>query len=180
MRRKLDLAMTLIGDPRVVFLDEPTTGLDPGARRTMWQAIRDLVADGVTILLTTQYLEEADELADRIALLDHGKLVAEGTAEDLKRLVPGGHIRLQFANRSDLDTASRTFAGSTRDDDGLVLQIPSDGDVRSLRAVLDHIDVTSIDALTVHTPDLDDVFLALTGRPADAGRPAEQQKEPVR
>src|SRR6266545_4143303 len=97
MRRRLDLAMTLVGDPRIIFLDEPTGGLDPRSRRTMWQIIRELVAGGVTIFLTTQQLEEADRLADRIALLDHGKLVAEGTADQLKRLVPGGHIRLQFA-----------------------------------------------------------------------------------
>src|SRR5438128_4149882 len=90
MRRRLDLAMGLIGRPRIVFLDEPTTGLDPRSRRTMWQIIRDLVADGVTVFLTTQYLEEADQLADRIAVLDRGKLVAEGSAAELKRLVPGG------------------------------------------------------------------------------------------
>ncbi|SDT34387.1 ATP-binding cassette domain-containing protein [Jiangella sp. DSM 45060] len=169
MRRKLDLAMTLVGDPKVIFLDEPTTGLDPRTRRTMWTAIRELVAGGVTIFLTTQYLEEADELADRIALLDHGKIVAEGTSDELKRLIPGGHLRLQFTDPAELDHAARTFAGSTRDDAALTLQIPSDGDVHSLRAVLDHLDVASIEvaSLTVHTPDLDDVFLALTGRPTD-------------
>jgi ABC-2 type transport system ATP-binding protein len=175
MRRKLDLAMTLVGDPRVVFLDEPTTGLDPVARRTMWQAIRNLVADGVTILLTTQYLEEADQLADRVALLDQGRVVAEGRPDELKRLISGGHIRLQFADHVQLDAAARTFRGSIRNDDALALQIPSSGDVRSLRAVLDQLDLASIDieALTVHTPDLDDVFLALTGRPAE-------HQEPVR
>ncbi|SDU62978.1 ATP-binding cassette domain-containing protein [Jiangella alkaliphila] len=179
MRRKLDLAMTLMGDPRVIFLDEPTTGLDPRTRRIMWDAIRNLVAGGVTIFLTTQYLEEADELADRIALLDHGKIVAEGTAEELKRLIPGGHIRLQFTEPEELDQAARTFAGSTRDDAALSLQIPSDGDVRSLRAVLDHLDVASIEvaSLTVHTPDLDDVFLALTGHPAETRSSVEAGNE---
>ena len=169
MQRKLDLAMTLVGDPRVIFLDEPTAGLDPRTRRTMWEIIRGLVADGVTIFLTTQYLEEADRLADRIALLDHGVLVAEGTAAELKRLIPGGHIRLQFADPAELAAAARVFAGSTRYDDALALQVPSDGGVGSLRAVLDHLDVAAIDvdALSVHTPDLDDVFLALTGRPAE-------------
>jgi ABC-2 type transport system ATP-binding protein len=98
MRRRLDLAMGLIGDPRVIFLDEPTTGLDPRSRRDMWQIVRDLVARGVTVLLTTQYLEEADQLADRIALLDHGRLVAEGTPAELKRLAPGGHVELRFAD----------------------------------------------------------------------------------
>jgi hypothetical protein len=97
MRRRLDLAMTLVGDPRIIFLDEPTAGLDPRSRRTMWQLIRELVAAGVTIFLTTQYLEEADELADQVAVLDHGRLIAEGAPETLKRRVPGGHIRLQFA-----------------------------------------------------------------------------------
>ncbi len=181
MRRKLDLAMTLIGDPSVIFLDEPTGGLDPRTRRTMWQAIRDLVAGGVTIFLTTQYLEEADQLADRIALLDHGRLVAEGTADELKRLIPGGHVRLQFTEPADLDAAARAFAGSTRDDDTLALQIPSDGDVRSLRAVLDHLDASAIEIgqLTVHTPDLDDVFLALTGRPVDR-QDQQSEKELVR
>jgi ABC-2 type transport system ATP-binding protein len=178
MRRKLDLAMTLIGDPQIVFLDEPTSGLDPAARRTMWSSIRNLVAHGVTIFLTTQYLEEADELADRIALLDHGRLVAEGTADELKRLIPGGHIRLQFAEPTELDAAARTVAGSIRDDDALALQVPSDGDIRSIRRLLDHLDLASIDvgSLTVHTPDLDDVFLALTGHAANA-RSSDQQTE---
>jgi ABC-2 type transport system ATP-binding protein len=184
MRRKLDLAMTLVGDPRVVFLDEPTAGLDPRTRRTVWEMIRGLVADGVTIFLTTQYLEEADRLADRIALLDHGRLVAEGTPDELKRLIPGGHIRLQFADPAELDAAARLFAGSSRDDAALALQVPSDGDIDSLRAVLDQLDMAAIDvdALSIHTPDLDDVFLALTGRPAETGDDSrtENQKETAR
>lgn len=165
MRRRLDLAMTLVGDPRIIFLDEPTTGLDPRSRHTMWQIIRDLVASGVTILLTTQYLEEADELADRIAILDQGKLVAEGTPDELKRLIPGGHIRLQFADASGLESAARTLGEVAREDNGLTLRVPTDGSVQSLRSVLDRLDheAIRIEDLSVHTPDLDDVFFALTG-----------------
>jgi len=167
MRRRLDLAMTLVGDPQVIFLDEPTTGLDPRSRRTMWQIIRQLAAGGVTIFLTTQYLDEADELADRIAVLDNGKIVAEGTAAELKRRVSGGHVRLRFADIAAVDAAARTLGGTARDDDALELQVPGDGSVRSLRALLDRLDDASVevDELSVHTPDLDDVFFALTGRP---------------
>ena len=167
MRRRLDLAMTLVGDPRIIFLDEPTTGLDPSSRHTMWQIIRDLVASGVTILLTTQYLDEADQLAGRIAVLDRGKLVAQGTPDELKRRIPGGHIRLQFANASGFEAAARTLGEEVRDDNELTLQIPTDGSVRSLRAVLDRLDheALAVNGVTVHTPDLDDVFFALTSHP---------------
>jgi ABC-2 type transport system ATP-binding protein len=166
MRRKLDLAMTLVGNPQIIFLDEPTTGLDPRSRRTMWDIVRQLVADGVTIFLTTQYLEEADRLADRIAVLDQGHLVAQGTPSELKRQIPGSHVRLRFANAGDLDAAARVLAGSARDDEELTLRVPSDGGVKSLRALLDQLDEHSIDPeeFSVQTPDLDDVFLALTGR----------------
>ena len=167
MRRRLDLAMTLVGEPRIIFLDEPTTGLDPRSRRTMWQIIRELVADGVTIFLTTQYLEEADQLADRIAVLDHGKLVAEGTAAELKRLIPGGHIRLHFSDVSGMDAAAGILGEASRDEDALTLQVPYDGSVRSLKALLDRLDEQAVftGGLSVHTPDLDDVFFALTGHP---------------
>jgi ABC-2 type transport system ATP-binding protein len=169
MRRRLDLAMTLVGEPRIIFLDEPTTGLDPRSRRAMWRIVRDLVAGGVTVFLTTQYLEEADELADRIALLDAGRLIAEGTAQELKRLVPGGHIRLRFAEIGGLEAAVRALGEgflAQLDSDALTLRVPSDGSVASLRAVLARLDDRGIEIeqLSVHTPDLDDVFLALTGR----------------
>jgi ABC-2 type transport system ATP-binding protein len=165
MRRKLDLAMTLVGKPRIIFLDEPTTGLDPRSRRTMWDIIRQLVADGVTIFLTTQYLDEADRLADRIGVLDRGHLVAQGTPSDLKRLVPGSYVRLRFADALELEAAERLLAGTTRDDEDLTLRVPGDGGVKSLRALLGQLDEHSINAeeFSVHTPDLDDVFLALTG-----------------
>jgi ABC-2 type transport system ATP-binding protein len=167
MKRRLDLAMTLVGDPRLIFLDEPTAGLDPRSRRTMWQIIRDLVKGGVTVFLTTQYLEEADELADRIALLDHGKLVAEGTPEELKRLIPGGHVLLRFHDARGLESAAQTLGDVVRDNEALTLQVPSDGSMRALKTLLDRLDDESIevDELSVHTPDLDDVFLTLTGQP---------------
>ena len=174
MQRRLDLAMTLVGNPRIIFLDEPTAGLDPRSRRTMWQIVQGLVASGVTIFLTTQYLEEADQLADRIAVLDHGKLVAQGTAAELKRLVPGGHISLQFGDAIALEEAALLLKPTSRDDEALTLQVSAGGDVRSLKSMLDRLDDAGIevDGLTVHTPDLDDVFLALTGRP-DATQPRE-------
>ena len=166
MVRRLDLAMTLVGDPHIIFLDEPTAGLDPRSRRTMWQLILELVAGGVTIFLTTQYLEEADELADRVAVLDHGRLIAEGTPDELKRLVPGGHLRLQFADPQGLELAARALGATARDEDALTLEVPSEGDVKSLRGLLDRLDDASaeVDSLSIHTPDLDDVFLALTGQ----------------
>ncbi|WP_116449967.1 ATP-binding cassette domain-containing protein [Blastococcus litoris] len=167
MRRRLDLAMGLMADPRVVFLDEPTTGLDPRSRRAMWDVVRGLVADGVTILLTTQYLEEADQLADRIGVLDGGRLVAEGTAEELKRLVPGGHVRLDFAGPEPLERAAHVLGVRPADEGVLALEVPGDGSVAALKSLLTRLDDAGVDVagLTVHTPDLDDVFLALTGRP---------------
>jgi ABC-2 type transport system ATP-binding protein len=181
MRRRLDLAMTLVGDPRLIFLDEPTTGLDPRSRQTMWQIVRDLAASGITILLTTQQLEEADELADRIALLDHGRIVAEGTADELKRRIPGGHIELRFAEQRELESAGRLLAATARDEEALTLQVPSDGNVPALRALLNQLDraAITVEGLSIHTPDLDDVFFALTGQPDDqpddSARPAPQK-----
>ncbi|MFD9520223.1 ATP-binding cassette domain-containing protein [Streptomyces sp. NPDC059979] len=194
MKRRLDIAMTLVGDPRIIFLDEPTTGLDPRSRHNMWQIIRELVADGVTVFLTTQYLEEADQLADRIAVLNDGKIAAEGSADELKRLIPGGHVRLRFSDPAAYRSAGTALPQATRDDEALSLQIPGDGSQRDLRAILDRLDSVGIEAdeLTVHTPDLDDVFFALTGTgtgtDAQSGRPTlpgqstlpTQSKETVR
>ncbi|MBB2948577.1 ABC-2 type transport system ATP-binding protein [Actinoplanes lutulentus] len=164
MRRRLDLAMTLVGSPQLIFLDEPTTGLDPRSRRNMWQIIRDLVSGGVTIFLTTQYLEEADELADRIAVLDQGRIVAEGTPDELKRRIPGGHVRLRFAEPQSLDAAMAVLGQASRETDTLALRVPSDGSLRALKDLIGHLDdrAIEVDELSVHTPDLDDVFLALT------------------
>jgi ABC-2 type transport system ATP-binding protein len=165
MQRRLDLAMTLIATPSVIFLDEPTTGLDPRSRRTMWDIVRGLVSDGTTVLLTTQYLDEADELADRIAVLDGGRIVASGTADELKRRIPGGHIQLRFTDTATLDAAAKLLADSTRADETLTLTVSSDSGVGALRTVLDRLDKAGleVDDLSIHTPDLDDVFFALTG-----------------
>jgi ABC-2 type transport system ATP-binding protein len=167
MRRRLDLAMTLMGEPRIIFLDEPTTGLDPRSRRTMWAIIRDLVASGITVFLTTQYLDEADELADRVAVLDGGRLVAEGTPDELKRRVPGGHARLHFADPGALAVAAAALGTAGRDNDALTLQVPTDGTPRALTDLLERVahDRLGVERVTVHAPDLDDVFFALTGHP---------------
>ena len=165
MRRRLDLAMTLVGDPGILFLDEPTAGLDPRSRRVLWDIIRDLVTGGATVFLTTQYLDEADRLAGRIAVLDRGKIIAQGTPGELKRLVPGGHIRLEFGDAEELERAVRILDRGAPDAETLTLQLPGDGRTDSLRALLDRLDAASIDVtgLSVQTPDLDDVFLSLTG-----------------
>ncbi|MFE3428563.1 ATP-binding cassette domain-containing protein [Streptomyces sp. NPDC059171] len=170
MKRRLDIAMTLVGSPRIIFLDEPTTGLDPRSRHTMWGVVRELVADGVTVFLTTQYLEEADELADRIAVLNGGKIAAEGSAEELKRIVPGGHVKLRFTDPGAYRSAASALREAVRDDEALALRIPSDGSQRELRSLLDWLDSAGVEAdeLTVHTPDLDDVFFALTASAAPA------------
>ncbi len=169
MRRRLDLAMTLVGEPKVIFLDEPTTGLDPGSRHMMWDSIRQLVAGGVTILLTTQYLDEADELADKIAVLDRGRIAAEGTADELKRRVPGGHVRFQMPTQSSLQGAVTLLDGASYDEERLEVQVPTDGSVAALRhllRVLDDADI-EVDQLSIHTPNLDDVFFAVTGHPTE-------------
>ncbi len=180
MRRRLDIAMTLVGSPEVIFLDEPTTGLDPRSRHTMWQIIRELVSGGVTVFLTTQYLEEADQLADRIAVLDDGRIAAEGSADELKRLIPGGHVRLRFTDPSAYQSATAALGEAARDDEALALQLPSGGSQRELRDILDQLEAAGVEAdeLTVHTPDLDDVFFALTGSTVPAQN--DQPKETVR
>ncbi|MBV9805149.1 MAG: ATP-binding cassette domain-containing protein [Solirubrobacterales bacterium] len=176
MRRRLDLAMTLVGSPRVIFLDEPTTGLDPRSRRTMWHTIRRLVSEGVTILLTTQYLDEADQLADRIAVLDNGRIVAQGTPTELKRRIPGGRIQLRFADPDQLATAAELLQAMSRDENDLTLQVAADGSVATLRDLLGRLDDAGLDVeqLEIHTPDLDDVFFAVTAHPSSPDAGAQQ------
>ncbi|HKC27274.1 MAG TPA: ATP-binding cassette domain-containing protein [Jatrophihabitans sp.] len=177
MRRRLDLAMTLVASPRLIFLDEPTTGLDPRSRRTMWQIIRELVADGVTIFLTSQYLEEADQLANRVAVLDRGAIVAEGTPAELKRRIAGGHVELRFDGPDSLHAAADLLPSATADLDQLTLQIPGDGNVTALRHLLDQLHGARIDVagLAIHTPDLDDVFFAVTGHASAPEARAEEE-----
>ncbi|MGZ6662332.1 MAG: ATP-binding cassette domain-containing protein [Solirubrobacteraceae bacterium] len=170
MRRRLDLAMTLIGAPQVIFLDEPTTGLDPRSRRTVWEIVESLVDDGTTVFLTTQHLEEADKLADRVAILDRGRLVAEGSPQELKQRIPGGRIDVHFADAEAQLVAGDALGMPVTDQDSPSLQIPTDGNVATLRRVLRDLDEAGVDVvdLAIHTPDLDDVFFALTGRDAHA------------
>jgi ABC-2 type transport system ATP-binding protein len=176
MRRRLDLAMTLIGAPQVIFLDEPTTGLDPRSRRTVWEIVESLADDGTTVFLTTQYLDEADRLADRVAILDQGRLVAEGSAQELKQQIPGGRIDVRFADTDAQLVAADALRMPVPDQDTPSLQIPTDGNVATLRRVLRDLDGAGVDVvdLAIHTPDLDDVFFALTGRGA---HPAESRTE---
>ena len=164
MKRRLDLAMTLTGTPQVIFLDEPTTGLDPRSRKTMWEVIRTLAREGVTIFLTTQYLDEADELADHVAVLDHGRIVASGTPAELKHRVHQGHIVLRFASYADFAQAQQLLEAQTADEENFTLQIPSDGTVPTLRHLLTRLDEHAIELadLSIDTPDLDDVFFAVT------------------
>lgn len=162
MKRRLDLAMTLLGSPRLIFLDEPTTGLDPRSRRELWQIVREQVADGVTVLLTTQYLDEADQLADRVGVLDGGRIVAEGTPAELKSQVSGGHVEVRFTSEAALAAVAVQLPRATTSNDTLTLRTANDG-VASLRRLLELLDDAVVAELSVHNPDLDDVFLALTG-----------------
>jgi ABC-2 type transport system ATP-binding protein len=173
MKRRLDLAMTLLGDPQLIFLDEPTTGLDPRSRRAMWDVIGELVSSGVTIFLTTQYLDEADRLADRVAVLDHGQIVAEGSPDELKRRVPGGHVSLHFADPQASQSAANVLGAARRSAESAMLEVPGDGSPASLRDLLSRLDASGIepDRLSIHDADLDDVFLALTGHPTEEPEP---------
>ncbi len=167
MRRRLDLAASIITKPPVLFLDEPTTGLDPASRRSMWEIIKDLVADGTTVLLTTQYLEEADQLADRIGVIDHGVLIAEGTADELKAKVGGERLELTFADEDARNAAQKLFgkAAHINADTGAVTMEIKKG-VSQIKEVLTDLEKAKItvDSFAMHRPTLDDVFLTLTGK----------------
>jgi ABC-2 type transport system ATP-binding protein len=170
MRRRLDLAASLVAAPPILFLDEPTTGLDPRSRLAMWEVIKQLKKDGATILLTTQYLEEADKLADSIAVIDHGKVIAEGTADELKARVGKERLELVLEREGDLEKAQKTVReGSSIDKEERRISIPIEG-VSEVKDVLDRLQQASIsiESLSLHKPTLDDVFLKLTGRQAEA------------
>lgn len=172
MRRRLDLAISLIARPRVIFLDEPTTGLDPASRQAMWAAIRELVTAGTTVLLTTQYLEEADQLADRIIVIDNGRVIASGTAEALKSTIGGERADLIFAGEDDFRQASRTLNGEATQTDPrrLMISVATDGSAAQVKRLLDRLadERIEVEKITLHKPSLDDAFLLLTGVPTDS------------
>jgi ABC-2 type transport system ATP-binding protein len=180
MRRRLDLAASLIASPPVIFLDEPTTGLDPRSRLAMWDSIKQLVQGGSTILLTTQYLEEADQLADRIAVLDGGKIIAEGTADELKKRVGKDRTELTFATRTQFDKALEVLqrADVQIDEQRLSITQQSDG-VRKLRELLEKLEAAKVkvEGISLHKPTLDDVFLQLTGHAAEKKQPTKKEDE---
>jgi ABC-2 type transport system ATP-binding protein len=167
MRRRLDIAMSLIGNPSIIFLDEPTTGLDPEARNNMWQTIRILAKSGTTVFLTTQYLEEADELADTIALLHHGKIIANGTATELKKLVPGGLVKFTFHDEKQLKTAITILKKDygVTEEDNLTLTVAGDGSTAQIAELFIRLRDAKLDPadFSQQIPTLDDVFFKLTG-----------------
>jgi ABC-2 type transport system ATP-binding protein len=180
MRRRLDLALSLIATPPILFLDEPTTGLDPRSRLAMWDIIKKLVEADVTILLTTQYLEEADQLADRIAVLDGGKIIAEGTAEELKAKVGKERLELIIKADSDFQRAVSVIDGEALQHDSKKrsISLATDGSVAEVKRILDHVQNSGIeiDSLSLNKPTLDDVFMNLTGHKAESDQKEEEIK----
>ena len=183
MRRRLDLAASLVHRPPVLFLDEPTTGLDPKSRNDLWDLIRELVADGTTLLLTTQYLEEADVLADRIAVIDQGKVIAEGTAPELKAQMGATVLEVSFADMGAATAALATVAGVVpgAEVDGGIVRAPVHDGAKTAMEVLRALDAAdlAVGGLTVREPSLDDVFLTLTGHRAEEVDPAPDDPDPA-
>jgi ABC-2 type transport system ATP-binding protein len=174
MRRRLDLAASVVAQPAVIFLDEPTTGLDPRSRHAMWELVAELVESGVTVFLTTQYLEEADRLADSVAVIDGGRVVAEGTPAELKRRVTSERLDLTLADASAFDQVARSLGARAlrADSSRLTLGVATDGSATQIRGLLDEIDPQrrAVSSFAVHAASLEDVFLALTGATATSRR----------
>ena len=180
MRRRLDLAASLVGHPAVIFLDEPTTGLDLRSRQAMWEVIDGLVGSGITVFLTTQYLEEADQLASRIAVLDDGRIVAEGTPDELKRRVAGQRLDLTLADAWTFEEVARTLGDRVVRSDAsrLTIGVATDGSAAHARALLDEVDprCRAVERFAIHSATLDDVFLALTGHAAEEDEPGGRRR----
>ena len=183
MRRRLDLGASLVGHPKILFLDEPTTGLDPRTRKELWEIIRDLANDGTSILLTTQYLEEADELASMIAVIDNGKLIAEGTSAQLKSKLGGDLVEFELRNKIDFDKAVKAtgqFHGKDRkvDEAELIIKIPVKNSATDLLKVTQMVDKAGVKPtnISLHKPTLDDVFLSLTGKKAVSKQAPQKRK----
>jgi ABC-2 type transport system ATP-binding protein len=181
MRRRLDLAAALVARPPVLFLDEPTTGLDPRSRIGLWEVIEQLVREGATLLLTTQYLEEADRLADRIAVVDHGRVIAEGTAAELKARLGGAVVEIRLSDAAQAQRVAGALSGAgagepTTEDE--LVRVPAGTGTGALTEVVRRLDAAGVEAhaLTLREPSLDDVFLALTGHAADDGRPPATER----